>query len=261
MGHTQISRLPRTQKWRAVVELLASPDLVVGGLGGANCLIMTAAERRLLGLRGDPSLTYCFWLLVRLAEAARGPDFVDGARVLGVPARPDDSALAFVARVTDTARGELDRFPQSGPFGELASLALRRALTETVGTEGRSLFGSSLDDLETAFRRHASPVQFGELSVRFFGDFFARTVRFYAEREVANAMGGGALASVDDVGAFSRALDLHARETARIVESFAADWYSKHHWEAGGAIGREEAGRFVAHALRKLRAEFRRGGA
>ena len=42
------------------------------------------------------------------------------------------------------------------------------------------------------------------------------------------------------------------------MEQFAAGWYVKHHWESGDAISREEAQRFVAVALRKLRMELTR---
>ncbi len=134
------------------------------------------------------------------------------------------------------------------------------ALTETLGTEGRSLFGSSIEDLERAFRRHSSAVQFGEQATRFFADFAARTLRFYVERELANSLTpGGGLATVADTGRFAEALDTHVRQSARIVEDFAAGWYAKHHWESKGALSREEVARFAAHALRKLRAELRVG--
>lgn len=253
MGHTELGYLPKSKRWRALMDLLEAPRLDAPTMAGATVF---AAEGRLIALRGDPSLTYCFWLLTRLANAARGPDFLEEIRQLGVPARADDSALAFVVRVADTARIELNRYPESGPFGELASLALRRALTDTVGLEGRSLFGSSLEDLEGAFRRHSSAVQFGELATRFFGDFYARTLRFYVERELQNHVGGGALPTIATAGDFADALDLHARQSARIVEGFAAAWYSKKGWELQGAIGREDAQGFVAHALTKLRKEL-----
>jgi hypothetical protein len=43
------------------------------------------------------------------------------------------------------------------------------------------------------------------------------------------------------------------------METFAADWYSKHNWEAKGEISVVEAQGFVAVALRKLRSEFKMG--
>jgi hypothetical protein len=57
---------------------------------------------------------------------------------------------------------------------------------------------------------------------------------------------------------FSEALDIYARQSARIIEEFASDWFSKHHWEARGEISRDEAQAFVAVALRKLHIELGR---
>ena len=255
MGHQRLGLLPRTHSWDQVVAAIG------GGPGGAPMLASLtarAADHRLAALRGDPSLAYCFWLLARVAAASRRPDFVEALGDLGLAVRPGDSAVGFVAAMAGRARAEAERHPESGPFGELASLALRRTLTETVGTEGRSLFGSSLEDLEGAVRRHATPSRFGELAVRFFGDFVARTLRFYVDRELPLRVGPGhGLASIDESTAFSEDLDRFARQSARIVERFAADWYAKHDWESGGAIGRDEVGSFLPVAMAKLRRELK----
>ena len=254
MGHTIVGELPKTQRWRVVAQLLQEPDVDPAEVAAAT---VNAAEKRLIALRTDPSLIYGFWLLTRLASAARGPDFAADVAQLGIAARPDDTALTFIAQVTDRVRVELIDFPGSGPFGEIASLAVRGALTETVGTEGRSLFGSSLEDLERAFRRHSTAAQFGEVAHRFFAEIYGRTLRFYVDRAVpASTYSGGGLESLDSARDFREGLDRHARQSARIVERFAAEWYVKHHWSNNGAISREEVGRFVAHAMTKLRKEL-----
>jgi hypothetical protein len=258
MGHTIIARLPRTQRWQEVVRLLAMPELRVADVAGATS---HAARTRLVGLRSDPSLTYCFWLLVRLASAAQDGDFVEAVGRLGIRAQRDDSVHQFLARVADHTRVVLDAWPESGPFGELAALALRGALRETVGIHGRSLFGSPLEDLTDAFRRHSSDVQFGDLARRFFGDFVARTLRFYVDRALPGAAGGGGLATIGDTADFASALDLHARQTAKAVEKYAADWYSLKNWKRLGAIGQGDAADFVAHALEKLEYALELGAA
>ena len=167
--------------------------------------------------------------------------------------------LSFISQVSDHVRSELARYPESGPFSELSSLALRRALSETVGQEGRSLFGSSLEDLQQAFRAYSTPRTFGTLARRFFGDFFARTLRFFVEKELANSVGSGhGLTSVEQSQEFTAALDLYTRQSAYIMEEFASGWYGKHNWEAKGQISPEEAQGFVAVALRKLRMELAR---
>ena len=53
------------------------------------------------------------------------------------------------------------------------------------------------------------------------------------------------------------AVGRHAVQSARILQEFAAQWYARHHWESSGAVSEEETGRFVAYALRKLRAELK----
>ena len=256
MGHVRLGRLPKTLHWQGVVGLLdQSPD-DVAGVARAT---VTAAEGRLRELSRDPSLVYCFWVLARLAAAAREPHFADATAALGIASDDGDSALAFIARVNERVHAELRDYPESGPFSELASLALRRALSETVGQEGRSLFGSSLEDLQQAFRTHSTPVRFGALAKSFFGDFLARTLRYFVDKELANTVGSGnKLRSLEASRDFSAALDLYARQSARIMEDFAGDWYSKHNWESSGRISREESERFTAHALRKLRSELTR---
>ena len=72
MGHVRHGRLPKTQRWRQIVELIsASPD-DVGVIADTTA---TAAEHRLRELRNDASFAYCFWLLTRIAWASRSEDF------------------------------------------------------------------------------------------------------------------------------------------------------------------------------------------
>ncbi|MDP9469120.1 MAG: hypothetical protein M3Q71_00415 [Chloroflexota bacterium] len=253
MGHVRLGRLPKSQNWQELVTLLAGMDPDPAHIATATAW---GAYRRLGKLRQDPSLTYCFWLLSRLASAARRPDFADALGDLGLQAHTTDSIFGFVAQVGDRVRDEVGRHPESGPFGDLASDALTRALTETVGTEGRSLFGSSVDDLEQALRKHATPGKFGVVAQRFFGDFLARTLRFYVDKELPQHVGTGGFADIGQSAAFVEDLDRYARQSAVIVQQYAADWFSLHDWEARGVIGRDDAQRFVAVALKKLRTEL-----
>ncbi len=255
MGHIRLGRLPRTIRWRGVVGLLDhAPDDIPAVARAAT----TAAQHWLSSLATDSSLTYCFWMLVRLASAAREDDFVGGLRTLGIEAAETDSALGFVTLVNQVVRDEIASNMESGPFGEIASLALRRTLLETVGQHGRSLFGSSVEDLQHALRRHSSARQVGELSQRFFGDYLSRTLRYFIERELSNTVGAAhALTTIGESERFTEALDLYARQSALITRDFATDWYSLHRWESGGQISQEEVRGYVAHALTKLIAEIR----
>jgi hypothetical protein len=254
MGHIHLGQMPRSARWNQVISLLS-----VSRADATSVAVATehAARKRLNALHDDPSLGYCFWLLSRLASAARGPDFEAALRQLGLEARGTDSIFGFVSLVSDRVRFETSRYAQSGPFGDLAADALTRALTETVGAEGRSLFGSSVDDLERAMRKHATERRFAMVAQRFFGDFLARTLRFYVDKELPVHVGRDGFATSSESATFMQDLDRFAHQSARIMESFAGEWFSKHNYESGGAIGRDEAQAFVAHTLDKLRTEIR----
>ena len=257
MGHTIVGELPKTRRWQQVFHLLQEPDTDPSMVASAT---VRAAEKRLTQLRGDESLTYCFWLLTRLAAAARGADFQSDARQLGINVRPGDHVLTLIAKVNDRARVELVLFPESGPFGDLAASALRSSLTDTLGAQNLSLFASSVDDLAGTFRRHSAASQFGELATRFFGEFYAGTLRYYVDRALPAALTpDGGLRTLSDMQVFRDALDRHSRESAQIVELFATQWWVKHHGSKGASISRDEVRGFTAHALTKLRKELEVG--
>ncbi|MCX5999222.1 MAG: hypothetical protein NTU41_06410 [Chloroflexi bacterium] len=259
MGHLRLGRLPKTRRWIDVVGLLDASPEDTAGIAGA---VVLAADGRLRDLASDPSLGYCFWLLTRVAWASRQSDFHERLSRLGINADANTPTLAFISRLTDRVNAEIGGNAQSGHFAELSSLALRRAISETVGQHAGSFFDTNVDTLQKAFQAHSTPPRFGALSTRFFADLFARTVRSLVDRELSHHVGSNkAYANATQSAAFMRALDLHARQSARIMETFAAEWYSKHNWETQGEISLAEAQGFVAIAVKKLRAEFKLGAA
>ena len=63
MGHLRLGRLPKTQRWNEVIQLLeTAPD---NTLAIAEKTLL-ASEGRLRELAHDPSIAYSFWLLVRV---------------------------------------------------------------------------------------------------------------------------------------------------------------------------------------------------
>ena len=74
MGHLRMGRLPKTRRWTQVVDLLDAGSLDTGALAAA---VFEAADYRLRQLANDQGLGYSFWLLTRIALAARGNTFVE----------------------------------------------------------------------------------------------------------------------------------------------------------------------------------------
>ena len=95
MGTIRLGRLPRTERWEAVVALL---DNAPGDPAAVAAATVRAAEDRLRRLAGDPALTHCFWLLTQITWAARSPSFESRLQELGIDLKPNESVLSLVAR-------------------------------------------------------------------------------------------------------------------------------------------------------------------
>jgi hypothetical protein len=87
-------------------------------------------------------------------------------------------------------------------------------------------------------------------------DFFARVTEryltYFLSRELSNT-----LETVDANQQFREALSLHCKQASKIVEQFAAEWFSKANYQ-GGITPRKAAG-FISHAMTKLGAELQKG--
>ncbi len=256
MGHLRVGRLPKFLRWREVVALLDDPQSTPQQIADA---IAIAADRRLRGLGDAPSVGYPVWLLAHLTNAARGDEFVEELQRLEPELTQDSSSLAVVSGLTSHVRDELTAWPDRDHFSEISIQAFREALTRTVGREGASLFDGNAADVERAFRKFATRAGFAELARRYFSSFLERTLRAFVDRELAAHIGPARrLESFEATDEFRSALSHHVWQSSFIVEEFAGDWYSKHNYQSGGDISADEAQRFVAVALRKLRSELRR---
>jgi hypothetical protein len=232
VGHQRIGRLPRTKRWRAVVDLLAqSPDT-----RQFTIATLRAAQERLDRLADEDAVPYCFWILARLAIAARSSDFDEEAARVGVEIRPGESAIGFIARFSQEVADRLRSASGDGAFSELAVESLRSALLHITAADTPTLFGVMTLGIQRAFRAHSTERGFATLARHFFGDFLGRTLRYFLDKELGDHIGPAyGLATVDDAEAFSEALDVHAHETAVLVEQFAGEWYSKRSLALGGA--------------------------
>jgi hypothetical protein len=66
MGHQHLGTLPRSKKWRDVIDLIS---------GGANvqhvaAATSDAAERQMIDASNDPAVRYTVWLLTQIPLAA-----------------------------------------------------------------------------------------------------------------------------------------------------------------------------------------------
>ena len=80
MGHVRLGVLPKSRKWRQVVD-----ELRLGaGVGEIAAFAAEAAETSLQAGADDPAFLHAFWLLTQVPLAARGPAFAEDLGRLGI---------------------------------------------------------------------------------------------------------------------------------------------------------------------------------
>ena len=168
-------------------------------------------------------------------------------------------AVHFVSRVVDAASREIrERCPPS-VFSDIAEQALRQTLTETITERSKTLFGTSLSDIQAACKEYSTKTGFGILSRRFYANLLSRYVNYFIQKELSNNIGPDkAIDSVGSASAFTQSLDSYCWQSARIIEDFSGGWYSKHNWEKKGDLLEDDVRPFTTFALKKLRMELAR---
>jgi hypothetical protein len=254
MGHIRMGRLPKTRKWRQVVQLLDSPKSSSSEVAAS---VAKAAEDFFSKTKSDPALTYSYWLLTQITYRSRKDDYLGELRTIGLDIKGVDNVFDFLGRVANFTRSQTKIRKATFPMSEFAQLSFRELLTETVGEYRHSLFGSTLDDIKYACRKYSSPNQFSKLARMYFTKVFKRGLQFFISKESPNKIGESCkFKDISSLSNFDAALETYCFQSAKIVEDFAEGWYSKRNWE--GEISEQHAKGFVAVAVDKLRAEIAR---
>ena len=96
MGHVRLGVLPKSRKWRQVVEELRHG----AGIGEIAALAAEAAEASLQAASADPAFLHSFWLLTQVPLAARGPEFVEDLGRLGISVTDPPSLMSITAAIS-----------------------------------------------------------------------------------------------------------------------------------------------------------------
>jgi len=252
MGHTRLGNLPKSTRWRQVVDLIENDRANVGQIAS---ITMDAAESGLQQAAKDQGLIQTFWLLTQIALASRENDFVAGLKGAGLKVSSQPTLFDLLAAFSDCVDSKIRHWGGRTDFGEIASLSAQETLSQILASHSRSLFGTPADDLRDALRSYSSPNQFGSLAHNFFSSFLSRYLKYFLSRELSNHVGAGKrFSNLNAHTEFNATLDLHCRQISRIVQSFSGSWYSKTEFETG--ITPEKARDFVYVALKKLRSEL-----
>jgi hypothetical protein len=254
VGHVRLGTLPKTRKWRQVVDLITD-GASVGTVAAASA---DAAENGLGKASEDQALVHAFWLLTQIPQAAKQKDFAEELRRLGlaVPSKP--TLLEIVGAFTNEVDQHVRAAGKRTDLGEMAQHAAAETLTSLVGRELPSLFGPTAGDVQQAFAKLGTSDRFSVLARDFFSRLATRSLAYFLSRELSKHVGANKrFTTIGEHSDFNAALDRHCREASRIIKEFSGGWYGKTLFQEGG-ISPQKAGQFAHVAFKKLRAELRK---
>lgn len=254
MGHIRLGRLPRTRRWKEVIDLV--------GVGGSAAAVagatLDAVESDINEAASDPGVLRSFWLLTQLPDAAKSQHFVEALRQLGIPVSDAPTTSQLAAAITEAIDRHVDGQRARTDLGEMAQLAAVETLTRTIQERAYGLFGTSTEDVQREVGKLGTEAQFGAFSREFFARFTERFLTYYVDRELPRHVGANQrFGDLGEQRRFRDALQLHCRQASAIVEKFAGTWYSKARFEKD--LSEARAARFLGYALKKMRMELRQG--
>jgi hypothetical protein len=254
MGHVRLGVLPKSRKWRQVIEeLRLGSEIEVVAAFAAD-----AAETALRAASDDPAFLHAFWLLTQVPLAARGSDFSQDLQRLGVQVPDRPSLMDLMAGISSAIDHYARQQGGRTDFGEMAQMAAVESLAALVGPSLPSLFEPNPGEVQRSVGRFAGGDRFSTLAREFFARLTQRSLDYYLSRELSNHIGADERFRDDRARSqFDDALDRHCREASRIIEAFAGGWYGKNVYQGDG-LTPEAIRTFAPVAFKKIRAELRK---
>lgn len=253
MGHSRIGTLPATRKWKEVVSLVAN------GADEAQVAdaVMVATGKTFARVRDDAGFREAMRLIMQLALAGSRPNTAAELDAAGLAVADNTSLVDVVMSIGEEFDKRVGAANGQSDFAEVAHRALVGTVTDLLKENLPSLFEPSRDDVASAFKKLKQPGNFGKFFQHFIGGLTNELLNTYLDRTLGTHLGEGQrFATTDGIGQFTHAMKTHCQEAAKIVEKFAADWFSKQRFLGGGSIAREKAEGFGWVAFRKMTLEL-----
>ena len=248
MGHQHLGKLPKTRRWLQVI------DLISGGADVRDVAAATsaAAEQQMTDASNDPGVRHSVWLLTQIPLAARTDDFGSRLRQLGLAVSDDATLLEISTAAMGAVDGYIAKAGGRSDLGEYASLSMVESLDAVVGRQIGDLFGASPAKTKSVLAGFATEAQFAVLARDFFSRLARHVLSYFLTRELSQHVGvGRRFRTLQDHQVFQEALDLHCRESSRIIKEFAGQWFSKQVFLGG--INEDQAGRTARRLLVRQR--------
>ena len=256
MGHERLGTLPKTQRWKQIVQRIGQFSVSDDDVSHIVRQTIRNVESRLRTIQRDQGVQAAFKSLVIISFASQldNPREVLKSNGIEVPDNPTPSSIAKgISQLVFTHRGSME-YTQIAQSAAIDTIAI---WYEKHKESQASLFQSSPEPFGV-WRKASNGAGFCELARLFFAKFTERYLNYFLEREAS-----ACLPDIHKRELFSKNIQehvddisKHAFETARITQSFAAGWFNN---QLGKGVPTDYAiEEFLRLAFGKIREELQR---
>lgn len=254
MGHERVGALPRTKRWRTIVNTIA--NLSSNSPSDVSLLAdqtLQNVSSQFQKIYADKGVQAAFGYLVFLATQS----LPQSSGVSSPPATISDEQSPV--RIVQQLNEWVSQHAESREYSEIATRAVADTIAEWTRNQSKQhlLFEEDIS-ARSVWNQTANGSGFCEVARLFFSHFTERYLRYFLEREAS-----AQIANIRDRQHFNQNLhrhiddvSRHAFETSKITQSFAAGWFNKHA-QTTRPSDREIKG-FLAIAFGKLHEELKR---
>jgi hypothetical protein len=217
MGHERIGLLPKSKKWRDIVNLLSDFQGDPESVKEIAARTLSNVQKKLSELQDDKGFNEAFKFLVAAAGSFSSAKLLNLESLnIALPDNPSPISFAIA----------LKRWLPSNTLSEIGAIAQEAAVDALAGfyrqhmPVSTDLFGTI--PAEKCWKEMSTAGGFSELARLFFSNYTNRYLNYFLDREAAHSFG-----SLTKRLDFSEQVNRHAFETAKITQSFAAGWYAK----------------------------------
>lgn len=254
MGHERIGYLPKSKKWRRIVDDIGSFTSTQSNVVRIASETTKNVRSQFKRIEEDKGVLSAFKFIILLAYSSSLKNSTSFLKKEGIILPSNFNLFDLTTSIQDF----VSQNQESKEYSSFAS----QSIVDTVSEWARehqvqqSLIFNSTDNPFETWRKAANGAGFCELSRKFFSKFTERYLKYFLEREASARIG-----NMFDRHEFNKKLaehvqdiSQHAFETSKITQSFSAGWFNKVIKE--GVPDDEKIQGFLSFAFQKINSEL-----
>jgi len=254
VGHERIGYLPKSKKWRTIVDEVAnfsSNEETIAQIANQTTKNLIYRYKQ---IESDQGVFSAIKFLILLTHSAKHENASEILSKHGINLSTNFNLLSLSKSIKEFISYHTD----SKEYSAFASQALIRTVSEWSRKneiQQKIVFGSNENSFDE-WKSASSGKGFCELSRLFFANFTENYLKYFLEREASAKIN-----NLFDRDTFNKKLESHlsqiskhAFETAKITQSYSAGWYNKNVEDS--IPSNEKISGFISYGFGKINSEL-----